>query len=167
MNGEVGAQLSNILEGMWYGLWIAAAYDVLRILRRVIRFGVIQVNLQDFLFWVITGLVLFSMMFQCNDGIVRGYLFLSVFSGGWLYHKSVSSWVVKYLSKIINKIFTILLKKPLRWSKIIIIRIFKVLLWPLKQGVLWLKSIVKGGNRNNGKHNDKEKKKRKTRDVHD
>lgn len=152
MAQEIYIQAGNILEGMWYGIWIAAAYDVLRILRRVIRFGTIQVNLQDFLFWVAVGLVLFSMMFQCTDGVVRFYLFLSVFTGAWLYHKSVSAFLVKYLSKIINKLFTILLKKPWKWGKIC---------------VMWLKTSIKGGNKKHGKYNDQKKKKGEARDLYD
>ena len=68
---------------------IAVCYDMLRISRRIMKKSDLLVGLEDFFFWVVTGIVVFSMIFQCNDGVIRGYIFLALLIGAWLYNKSV------------------------------------------------------------------------------
>lgn len=143
MGDYIREEISIFLEAAFYGLIIAVAYDVLRIFRRVVRQGVIFVNIQDLLFWITSGIIIFAMIFQTNEGIVRGYIFIALFIGAYLYHKSVSSFFVKNVSKILNFFLTLLLKKPLRWAKMV-------------------KNRLRGARKRHGKYNDKEKKKRKT-----
>lgn len=164
MGDFIREEIGVFLEAAWYGMLIAISYDALRILRRVIRHHDIVVGIQDFLFWVVVGIVVFSMIFQCNDGIVRGYIFLALLTGAYLYHKSVSSFFVKYISRILNIILTLLLKKPLKWAKIVFIRIFKILLKPFIKSASWAKRVFKGAKKN-GKHNDQKKKKGKNGNV--
>lgn len=166
MGDFIRQEISVFLEAAWYGMLITIFYDVLRIFRRIIKHHDIVVGIQDFLFWVIVGVLIFSMIFQCNDGVVRGYIFLALLIGACVYHKSVSSFLVKYISEILNFILTLLLKKPLKWAKIIFIRIFKVLMKPLVKLAVVIKNIFKGAGKH-GKHNDQKKKKRKIGNVRD
>ena len=133
-----------MIEGAWYGMGIAFSYDILRILRRVVHFKPFGVGVQDFLFWMATGLVVFSMIFQYNDGIVRGYIFLTLILGAWLYTKSISKPFVKYTSKILNFLFTFLLKKPLKWFRIFVIRFFRMFGRPIWVFGRWLRRKIKG-----------------------
>lgn len=167
MGDFIREEFSIFLEAAWYGMMIAISYDVLRILRRIVKHHDIMVGIQDFLFWVAVGIVVFAMIFQCNDGVVRGYIFMALLLGAYAYHKSVSSLIVKYLSKILNFFLTLLLKKPLKWARIILVRVFKIFITPFKLLAGWINSAFKGIRAKHGKHNDKKKKKRKTGDIRD
>lgn len=186
MSEFIQEEISVFLEAAWYGMFIAVFYDVLRVLRRVIKHSDIIVGIQDYLFWVIVGIVVFSMIFQSNDGIVRGYIFLALLIGAYVYNKSVSSFFVKYISKILNFILTLLLKKPLKWVKIIIRKMRKVLIKPFKKLAFMIKNLFRKstqasavsfeqstqaldasykGGKKHGKYNDKKKKKRKDGNI--
>lgn len=141
---------------------IAVCYDMLRISRRIMKKSDLLVGLEDFFFWVAAGIVVFSMIFQCNDGVIRGYIFLALLIGAWLYHKSISSLIVKYLSKILNFFLTLLLKKPLKWIKMMI---NQIIIKPFRRGTGNIRARVRGVKTEHGKHNDKKEKKRKTGNV--
>ena len=132
MSEFIREEVSIFIEAAWQGMLIAVCYDVLRVLRRVIKHKDMIVNLEDYIFWVIVGIAVFSMIFQNNDGVVRGYIFLALLTGAYTYHKSVSSFLVRYISKILNVVITLLLKKPLKWTKIIMKRVFRLLTKPFK-----------------------------------
>lgn len=156
-------EVNLFLEAAWFGMHIAVAYDILRILRRLVRHRNWIVTVEDYLFWIVTGVMIFAMIFQWNDGIVRGYVLVTMFIGAYLYHASVSEFLVKYISKILNFILTIVLKKPLKCFKIILTRILKAVMKPFRILVVWVKKYFKGVKKNYGKYHDEKKEKRKTR----
>lgn len=165
-------EISVFLESAWYGMCIAASYDILRVFRRVIKCGYVNVGIQDFLFWLAAGIAIFSMVFQFNEGTVRGYIFLALFFGAYIYHKSVSRPIVRFLTVFLNFIFTFFLKKPLSWSRIVLVRLLKIMWKPWKKFGAWFNNSNKGGKaeygkKKCGKHHDQKKEKRKTRDIRD
>jgi len=155
MGEFIWEEVSIFIEAAWQGMFIAVFYDALRIFRRVIRHNDIAVNIEDYIFWVIVGLAVFSMIFQNNDGAVRGYIFAALLAGAYTYHKSVSSFLVRYISKILNFILTLLLKKPLKWAKMMLGRILRLLGKPFKGLGSLIKNRVKKGEKKHGKHHDK------------
>lgn len=161
MSEFIREEVSIFIEAAWQGMMIAVCYDALRILRRIIKHKDIIVNIEDYIFWVIVGIAVFSMIFQNNDGVVRGYIFLALLTGAYTYHKSVSSFLVKYISKILNFVITLLLKKPLKWAKMIVKRVLRLFAKPFKA----LASLLKRRGKKHGKYNDKKKKKRKVSDA--
>ena len=160
-------EINMFLEAAWSGMLIAVAYDVLRILRRIVKHWDWVVTVEDYLFWVIIGILVFAMIFQWNDGIVRGYVIVTLVFGAYLYHAAFSELLVKCASKILNFILTILLKKPLKCFKIIVTRIWKLLMTPFRLLVVWVKKLFKGVKRNYGKYHDKKEEKRKVRRTGD
>lgn len=168
MGEFIRQEIDIFLEASFSGMMIAAAYDILRILRRIIRHGSFLVNIQDFFFWVIAGIVVFSMIFECNQGVVRGYIFVALLIGGYLYHKSVSSFLVSFISRILNILITFLLKKPFKWVKMMMIKMIKILSFPFKKAVIQIKNKTKN-NRGNyekkRKYHDKKKKEGQTGNI--
>lgn len=151
MGDFITQEVNVFLESAYYGMILGASYDVLRILRRIIKHKNFVVYIEDYIFWVVWGVILFALIFNYNDGDVRGYVFAAVVIGGILYEKSFSSFLVKYISLILNKILMFILKKPLKAVKMVIIKIAK----HIKKGII----------RVNGKFKkNKEKKQRKNRD---
>lgn len=102
-----------MLDSLYIGLVIMAAYDILRLFRRIVRHKNIFVGLEDFLFWVIAGFVVFSLVYSENDGTLRWFIVVGVFLGGIIYEKSFGRFLVKYTARYVNKLLNIVLKKPL------------------------------------------------------
>lgn len=163
MSEFIQEEVSIFIEAAWQGMLIAVCYDALRVLRRVIKHKDIIVNIEDYIFWVIVGLAVFSMIFQNNDGVVRGYIFLALVTGAYTYHKSVSSFLVRYISKILNFVITLLLKKPLKWAKMIMKKVLRFFAKPFKALISLLKRKVKSEK----KHKEKHKKHKEEHKKHD
>lgn len=78
-----------------------AAYDVLRIFRRIVPHSKGIVNSEDILFWVGASVFIFQVIYRLNDGNIRGFGILCMVVGMLLY---------QFFAKIVKKG----LKKALR-----------------------------------------------------
>ncbi len=53
---------------------MSIVYDCIRIVRRVIiHHKVLPLAIEDILFWMFSGFVIFHVMFMVNDGIIRSF----------------------------------------------------------------------------------------------
>ncbi len=95
------------------GVLILMLYDLLRIFRRVVPHGIWSVAVEDVVYWVVTALLIFQLLYRENDGSVRGYVLLAVAAGMLLYHLTLSNWLVEHISGIL-RICTGVLLKPVR-----------------------------------------------------
>lgn len=124
------------------GIAIGILYDTLRILRRVVVHKNWMINLEDGLFWIVSSLFLFIILFKQNNGAIRGYAIMGVVIGMLLYFSLVSYFFVKITSSMIKRVLhfigqsLVILLTPL---KIMI----KIILRPLK--------FLKKKGRQNGK----------------
>ncbi|MSS63927.1 spore cortex biosynthesis protein YabQ [Velocimicrobium porci] len=117
-----------------WGIFLLVGYDIIRILRRIIPHNAMIVAVEDMFFWTIGGILVFCMMYEKNDGIVRGIALLSLFSGMFCYHYMVSKYVVRWIYQIVG----VPIKKILNVVKKI-----------LKNGWKTVKLINKGRERAN------------------
>jgi len=92
------------------GVLILVLYDIIRIIRRVMPHGIWIVTVEDIAYWIATALLVFQLLYQENDGAVRGYALLAVAVGMLLYHQTVSNWLVSHISGILRWCLGILLK---------------------------------------------------------
>lgn len=102
-----------LLDSLYMGLVIMAAYDVIRLFRRIVRHKNFFVGAEDFVFWIIAGFVVFSLVYSENDGRLRWFIIAGNFLGGIVYEKSFGRFLVKYTAKYVNKILNTVLKKPI------------------------------------------------------
>lgn len=137
MGDFINQEISMFLEAAYYGMLMGISYDVLRIFRRVVSHKNVIVYIEDYLFWVVWGIILFALIFNYNDGNIRGYVFVAVLIGGILYLKSFSPFLVKYVSLILGNILTFILKKPLKEVKMFIMRLVR----KAKKGIKKLNGI--------------------------
>ncbi|MGN0317173.1 MAG: spore cortex biosynthesis protein YabQ [Lachnospira sp.] len=95
---------------VWWGMVIAFAYDGIRIFRRVIiHRHIIWVWIEDIIFWCVTGLSIFSLCFDRNDGILRLFCVVGLVIGASVYGGTISRYYVRSVSKIL-----LILLKPLK-----------------------------------------------------
>lgn len=68
-----------------WGIEMAIVYEGLRILRYLIRHGTFALAVEDLLYWIAYGILLFRMIYLENDGMIRGFALLAVLLGMILY----------------------------------------------------------------------------------
>ena len=100
-------QASILLDALFIGMIIMAFYDVFRLFRRIIRHGRLIRDLEDLIFWIIAGFIVFSLVYSRNNGNIRWFIIVGVALGMYLYYVSFGRFVVKYTAKYINKLINI------------------------------------------------------------
>lgn len=120
MSEAIGLQCSFFLVSVLWGAILLAMYDILRILRRIKKHKWFTIAAEDFLYWLLAAFLIFRMMYEQNDGIIRGFAILGMFLGMILYHQSISNYIVKGISTFLLFIgkqirrFLHFLSKPFR-----------------------------------------------------
>lgn len=112
------------------GICMGAAYDGLRIFRKMIPHQKKWMDREDLVFWICAGLLFFDDLVRNFNGEVRLSYLLLCSAGAVLYEVSVSALIVKA--------GTALLKKSVGF--------FGGVLFPVWKCIKWLKNLVKRGN---------------------
>jgi spore cortex biosynthesis protein YabQ len=124
MNPGITFELHLFFISILWGALVLIAYDLLRILRRIIRHNVAVVAIQDLIFWVVAGVFIFAMIYVKNNGIIRGFFVMGMVIGMLAYHYLLSDLIVMLISSLI----------------LLILRPFSLALALLKRGLIRLKS---------------------------
>ena len=102
------------------GIFIGVLFDFFRILRKSFKTVNIVTNIEDILFWILTGLSIIYCMYNFSDGSLRLFMFLGLALGLLLYMLTLSNFIVGTMVKIIS-----IIKK-------FIITIVKIITFPFK-----------------------------------
>lgn len=92
------------------GILLMFVYDILRIFRQLIRHGTTWVALEDLSYWVVVAFASFSMLYQKNDGLIRGFAIAGILLGMLLYNQLISRHSVPHIVRILKKLIHILSK---------------------------------------------------------
>ena len=109
-----------MLYAFLMGIFITFVYDLLRIVRRVVAHNGFWVAVEDLIFWMFCGIAVFLLMYHMSNGTLRWFAVLGALAGMFLYHRTVSRFLVKYVSALGNKI------------KQLLCRMVRLLLTPVK-----------------------------------
>lgn len=97
-------ELLLFLHALLAGVGLLMLYDVLRIFRRVVPHRGISVAIEDILYWIFNALCIFYMMYRENSGAVRGYMIAGIAIGMLGYNLTLSPYLVKGASKLLNAV---------------------------------------------------------------
>lgn len=89
---------------------IGLFFDMFRILRKTFHTPDIVTYIEDVIFWLLTGLFLLFVLFQCNNGEIRIYHIVGLILGGIFYMLSISKFFVKISVSILTVIKGIVYK---------------------------------------------------------
>ena len=114
---DIFQELDFFTASVLLGAFLVLCYDGLRIFRQLARHGIFWISLEDFCYWVLTAFAVFAMLYQKNDGLIRGFAIGGVVFGMLVYNHFISRFLVRYsvmaLKKIIDfvqKLIGILIK---------------------------------------------------------
>ncbi len=165
MSNLIGVEVRLFLDTFLLGVLLIFLYDIIRIFRCVIKHTKTWEAVEDTIYWIIAGFIVFIMLYHNNDGVIRWFAIAGVGAGMFLYNISVSKFVVKYVSLVINKMIKII-------GKVLKI-LFKPIVHVLRQLSLSLKKLIKllknsyktfkmkKKQKKNGVKNEKARKKKK------
>ncbi|MEG2441544.1 MAG: spore cortex biosynthesis protein YabQ [Acetivibrio sp.] len=87
------------LSSFLWGMALVAIYDVLRIFRRIIKHNKKWTVVEDLLFWITAAILIFRMIYQYNNGILRIPGMIILILGMIFYHYVVSNPFVGCLNR--------------------------------------------------------------------
>ncbi len=94
-----------MLYALLLGICITFVYDLLRVFRRVVFHNLFWISVEDLVFWIFCGAEVFLLMYHVSNGTLRWFAVLGALAGMLLYHKTLSRFLVKYVSLFLGKIF--------------------------------------------------------------
>lgn len=109
------------------GFLIGLLFDIFRTLRKAFKTSDIITNIEDILFWVISGLSILYNIFKFNKGELRSYIFLGILLGAIIYLLVFSKAFIKislFIIKIIKKVVYVIIIVPIKFLAKIIRKIF-------------------------------------------
>lgn len=95
------------------GIFITFLYDIIRIFRNLFPHNAFLTALEDLGFWVYCAIRVFILMYHESDGTLRWFAVLGALAGMLLYKKTISKFLVKYVSLVLGKIIEFL-GKPIK-----------------------------------------------------
>ena len=130
------------------GVTIGVLFDFFRILRRTIKTSNIITYIEDVLFWILTGLLILYNIWYFNNGEIRIYMFLGIILGVLIYMSTLSNFLIKIFSKILQIIIKVL-ELPFKTIIAIFIKIITAIVTIFAK--ITKKFTIKKGNfENNG-----------------
>lgn len=142
----IANQVYIFLYAIAGGALAAFLYDIIRIKRRTFKTGVIIVNLEDILYWFTVAILMFLVVYNSNNGEIRGYFFLGNIIGVMLYLSLLSRLIIASSVAIINFIKRILkfIWKVLCYPFIFLYKIISVPVGFLLKGIFKIMKFLFG-----------------------
>lgn len=122
--GWLVEELLVFKDAFLLGIAMVIVYDILRLFRRILPHGIVWVSIEDILYWLVAGIMIFLLLYYRNDGEFRFYIVFGIASGALLYYLLCGRFLFRFLAgnifkckkqlKKIVKAFTIWLVKRFR-----------------------------------------------------
>ena len=103
----IGYQWEIFIKSLWLGIVLGGCYDVIRIIRTIIRFGKRLFIASDFIYCLWAAFLVFSFLLNENFGIPRFYIFFGValgFLSWYLSFGKINMFLAKKLRRILKAI---------------------------------------------------------------
>ena len=149
MEATFGVKLGYFLWSLALGGGLAFVYDVLRSGRRIAKNSVLRVNLEDLLFFLLAGALLFFLAYDKNGGRLRWQGFLGTISGVSIYYLIFRDRIVRAMVWSSQALMTLvlwvvkILLFPVRIVYRILAKPFLVIGWYSKKGASKAGGIIK------------------------
>lgn len=110
-------EIQFFLQALMLGGILRALYDLILILRKIKYAGNIRIALEDFFYWMICCYFIFGLLYENNNGVLRGFAICGVIIGMAIWHFGPSHIIINIVAMAIKK-----LKNFIRKLKIWILR---------------------------------------------
>ena len=100
----IGNEAVFFAVSMLCGMGLVFVYDLLRIFRRLAVHGNVWIGIEDVCYWIFCTIVVFLLLYQENDGMIRAFCFLGIILGGFIYAFLFSRFVLKISVTVLGAI---------------------------------------------------------------
>lgn len=121
MNDVVNTQTLLFLKAIQIGVVLAVLYDLVRLLRKLVKHPNWLVQLEDLLYWLGCIVISFSLFYMYNFAQIRFFALIGMALGAILYLVTLSILFMKiatYIIEVLKKFLLALMRLlsvPLRW----------------------------------------------------
>lgn len=105
-------QLKYVFASFFLGIFLMFLYDFLLAHRDIKKIGKILLFIEDWIFWGISAIFVFQMIFQLNNGILRSFFVIAFLLGMTGYRKVVGNTVQKAIKTVVTFV-----SRPYVWLK--------------------------------------------------
>ena len=100
MSPNIQIEARLLMLSMAAGAGLMALYDVLRLLRLLVRHSGLVTGLEDLAYWSFAGFAIFGLLYQENDGALRFYVIGTVLLTMVCYDRLFSAILFRVLKKL-------------------------------------------------------------------
>lgn len=108
MSQEIVREVIFLGHALLLGIMITFVYDWFLIARRLIKHNILLISLEDFIFWIFCAISMFVMLYRENSGTLRWFAVAGACLGMLLYKKTVSHFLIRTVSRILQKLLQLL-----------------------------------------------------------
>lgn len=101
----IGRELGILGVSVLLGAVLFFCYDIFRIFRRLVPHGTLWISFEDMIYWIGFTIAVFLMLYQTDDGMIRGFSLGGIAVGAGLYFLLLSRYLVRFLTFILKQIF--------------------------------------------------------------
>ena len=108
MSQNIMKEVTFLGHSLLMGVMLTFLYDWFLIMRRVVKHNTVMISLEDFLFWVICAVSVFTMLYRENNGTLRWFAVAGAFCGMLLYKKTISYFLIRTVSRVLQRMLQII-----------------------------------------------------------
>ncbi|MBR6637872.1 MAG: spore cortex biosynthesis protein YabQ [Lachnospiraceae bacterium] len=102
MNGLVMWELGYVGKCLLLGAGLMFLYDILRIARIVIPHSIAVLSIEDIIYWMIAGVLMFLLLYKEDAGSIRWFAVAVTALGMIVYNFAVSRFTVPFIGKVLR-----------------------------------------------------------------
>ena len=104
INKSIGVEGMTLILSLFWGMVLAFEYDCIRVFRRIVKHKrVWTISVEDIIYWINVAITAFSIIYELNNGIIRGFVTGGFIAGAFIYRYSVGKLFVKYTTFILQR----------------------------------------------------------------
>ena len=101
---EIISEIMLFCTAVIWGVGFDAVYNVLRVMRQLFKHSSMWIGIEDFIYCIFVGVILFKRIFDYNDGIIRWYILFAAALGIFIHYKTMGTAFLSLSVKISGRI---------------------------------------------------------------
>lgn len=104
MLSSISTQFNLLLFSLLAGVLTGVLFDLYRVFRGLENPNVVLTFIEDTMFWILTGIIVFIFLLRTNHAYMREYVYVTIALGIILYMVTLSRHFIKVQYKVIRAI---------------------------------------------------------------
>ena len=102
MLSSFSTQFNLLFFSLLAGIITGVLFDLYRVFRGLENPNIVVTFIQDTLFWILTGIIVFIFLLSTNHAYMREYVYITIAAGVLLYMALLSKYFIKVQYKVIR-----------------------------------------------------------------